>query len=431
MKFLRGMIGKKERDQEVDEMIDEFTQSHKHHHELDPAEDEDIYACLESIQSRLQTQDTDTGPASREPEKPGAEKMDAPKEDTVDHLVDLVAEMAPAAPEAEPAPKTKPPVADEPPRTAKPKPRVASTVPDTGPGAGPGTGPEKIPAPDPVAKPAPTPVATTQAAPVTQPRPVADTEPRPTPKTFRPAPETEPEPATTRVEKPAPAPAQPVRAEKAPTEKPARPAAERPETPAKAHLVATPPADATASGVPSAPSSPGLVDIPAPAAGRSGRRAGRVKTRLLGFEHAGEIAADPFAKPAQPSAKQGMEFPVGWIVVTKGPGRGVSFSLCNGVSNIGRGDDQAIRLDFGDTSISRDNHAAIAYDDERRMFFLGHGGKANLVRLNENPVLSTEELTHGDTIRIGETTLRFIAFCGPDFDWNADAGDSSEHAAIA
>ena len=103
-----------------------------------------------------------------------------------------------------------------------------------------------------------------------------------------------------------------------------------------------------------------------------------------------------------------------------GPGRGASFPLHSGVSQIGRGDDQAIRLDFGDTSISRSNHAAIAYDEEQDSFYLGHGGKANMVRLNDRPVLSTEDVRNGALIRIGETTLRFVAFCDGTFNWSTD-----------
>jgi pSer/pThr/pTyr-binding forkhead associated (FHA) protein len=99
------------------------------------------------------------------------------------------------------------------------------------------------------------------------------------------------------------------------------------------------------------------------------------------------------------------------------PGPGAAFTIFEGVAQIGRGETQAVRLDFGDTSISRENHAAVAYDTEQKAFFLGHGGKANLVRLNGRPVLSTEELRSGNTIRIGETTLRFVALCGPDFSW--------------
>ena len=162
------------------------------------------------------------------------------------------------------------------------------------------------------------------------------------------------------------------------------------------------------------------------------RPAGRVKTRLLGFQ-VPDALADPFAAgPAASSAP--VSFPTGWLVVTDGPGRGASFTLATGVSQIGRGDDQSIRLNFGDQTISRQNHAAIAYDDECGRFYLGHGGKMNLVRLNGRPVLSTEDLASGDVIRIGETTLRFVAFCGPDFSWDDDAskrqgGDNDRDAA--
>jgi len=164
------------------------------------------------------------------------------------------------------------------------------------------------------------------------------------------------------------------------------------------------------------------ISVPAPAAGRARRQAGRVKTRLLGFgnDFGGEkdlFAADGTAvQPAQ------AKFPVGWMVIVSGPGRGTSFTLFNGVSQIGRGEDQAVRLDFGDNSISRSNHAAVAYDPEQQEFFLGHGGKANLVRLNGSPVLSTEPLKNGALIRLGETTLRFVGLCGDDFDW----GDTQE-----
>ncbi|MEM9898949.1 MAG: FHA domain-containing protein, partial [Pseudomonadota bacterium] len=117
-------------------------------------------------------------------------------------------------------------------------------------------------------------------------------------------------------------------------------------------------------------------------------------------------------------------FPAGWIVITEGPGRGASFTLLNGVSQIGRGEDQTVRLDFGDTSISRNNHAAVAYDDETGKYYLGHGGKSNLVRLNNKPVLSTEEMSDRDQIRIGETTLTFVALCGDNFTWKeGEAGE--------
>jgi hypothetical protein len=163
-----------------------------------------------------------------------------------------------------------------------------------------------------------------------------------------------------------------------------------------------------------------LSDAALPDTGRGGRRVGRVKTRLLGFDHGLGLTVDPIeaAKAIAPSV-QG-RFPVGWIVVVHGPGRGAFFAVYNGVSQIGRGEDQAIKLDFGDSSISRSNHAAIAYDDESNGFFLGHGGKTNIVRLNDRPVISTEPMQHHDRIRIGETTLLFVALCAGGFRWDTD-----------
>ena len=165
--------------------------------------------------------------------------------------------------------------------------------------------------------------------------------------------------------------------------------------------------------------------------GRAGRSAGRVKTRLLGFQDPEDTSGDVFAasKPVAPTAEA--KYPVGWIIVIEGPGHGSCFTLFNGVSQIGRGEEQAVRLDFGDTSISRNNHAAVAYDDEQAKFFLGHGGKSNLVRLNGRPVLSTEELSNGDAIRIGETTLKFIALCGDDFSWKMTDGEDADNGESA
>ena len=148
----------------------------------------------------------------------------------------------------------------------------------------------------------------------------------------------------------------------------------------------------------------------------SQRRSGRVKTRLLGFESSDGKTVDVFDRASE-AERPDTRFPVGWIVVVKGPGRGESFTLKAGVSPIGRDEDQAVQLDFGDTSVSRTNHASIAFDDEDKTFYIGHGGKSNLVRLNGKPLLSTETLKDGDLIRIGETTLRLVALCGQDFSW--------------
>ena len=172
----------------------------------------------------------------------------------------------------------------------------------------------------------------------------------------------------------------------------------------------------------------------APAATRSPARARRTKTRLIGFEKSDGAVVDLFneaaAAPSIPSAKS-VKFPVGWIVVVEGPGRGESFTLQSGMSQIGRGEDQAIQLDFGDNSISRTNHAAIVYDPEEKEFLLGHGGKSNIVRLNNKAVISNESIKTGDLIKIGETVLRFIALCDESFNWSDKGSEEDEDVAIA
>jgi len=114
----------------------------------------------------------------------------------------------------------------------------------------------------------------------------------------------------------------------------------------------------------------------------------------------------------------------GWIVVVKGPGRGGFRPVFVGMNSVGRAPSQRVCLDFGDESISREEHAFITYDDEQRTFYLQHGGKSNLVRLAGKPVLQPTELKPGDLFRIGNTTFRFFACCGPDFNWSDEVKDA-------
>jgi FHA domain len=165
------------------------------------------------------------------------------------------------------------------------------------------------------------------------------------------------------------------------------------------------------------------------------RRPTRTKTRVLGFEaQPTEVvplfeAADGSPMAAAPSAagKGYVMFPAGWLVVKDGPGKGASYALTQGVSQIGRGSDQTVSLDFGDMAISRQNHAAIAYDPASHEFHIGHGGKSNLVRLNGRPLLSTETAAEGDEIQIGETTLVLKVLCSPVFNWSSYEAEGDGH----
>lgn len=165
----------------------------------------------------------------------------------------------------------------------------------------------------------------------------------------------------------------------------------------------------------------------------SRRRPTRTKTRVLGFEPQPAAVVPLFDEgrmdeSIEPGDKAGVVmYPTGWLVIKFGPGRGAAFPVMRGVSQIGRGSDQTVALDFGDMAISRQNHAAIAYDPATHQFHIGHGGKSNLVRLNSRPLLSTETAGDGDEIQIGETTLVLKVLCTPEFNWSSYEAEGDGH----
>src|SRR5262245_40157572 len=136
-----------------------------------------------------------------------------------------------------------------------------------------------------------------------------------------------------------------------------------------------------------------------------GQSGGQAKTRYIRAEG---LETDPVA---------------GWVVVVKGQGRGDFRPIYAGMNSVGRDASQRISLNFGDESISREEHAFITYDEEQRCFYLQHGGKPNIIRLGATPVLTPMELKPYELIRIGRTTLRFIPCCGPHFSWSDDIPD--------
>lgn len=151
----------------------------------------------------------------------------------------------------------------------------------------------------------------------------------------------------------------------------------------------------------------------------------RAKTQLLGF-HGSAPVRDIFSTEAGTRAAQPENFPIGWLILLDGPGRGASFTLHAGLSTVGRDSDQTVCLDFGDAAISRSQHVAIAYDSEENRTFIGHGGKQNVVRFNGKPLLTTEELSDGDTFKIGKTTVLFKALCDASFSWEAATGAADD-----
>jgi hypothetical protein len=108
---------------------------------------------------------------------------------------------------------------------------------------------------------------------------------------------------------------------------------------------------------------------------------------------------------------------VGWLVVVAGPGRGQARRLGYGQNSVGRDKSERVALDFGDAGISRSKHCFILYDPRKRQFLLRSGDGTNLTYLNGDVLAEARILAAGNTIEVGDTKLRFVPLCGPDFDW--------------
>jgi hypothetical protein len=132
----------------------------------------------------------------------------------------------------------------------------------------------------------------------------------------------------------------------------------------------------------------------------------------------------PQAAEAAPDAPpEGVSPTVGWLIVMVGPGRGASVTLGYGMNHVGRSASNRVVLDFGDEEISRKTHTTVTYDPRGKKFYIQPGPDAtNLTYLGEEPdlkpVLTPMEMSGGESITLGRTKLKFIAFCGPGFSWD-------------
>lgn len=107
----------------------------------------------------------------------------------------------------------------------------------------------------------------------------------------------------------------------------------------------------------------------------------------------------------------------GFLVVVDGPGRGKCLIIGPGQSAISRSPSERIVLNFGDTSITSKQQLLVIFDDENRDFIIAPGNGSSLNRLNGQIVAGQMILKSGDLLKVGSTTLRFVAFCDSSFSW--------------
>lgn len=114
--------------------------------------------------------------------------------------------------------------------------------------------------------------------------------------------------------------------------------------------------------------------------------------------------------------KQGIDPVVGWLVCIDGPDRGRDYRIRSENNFLGRAESNDISI-HGDDSVSKENHAIVTYDPENNSFVLQPGGGRGIVYLNGQPLYSYSQLNAYDKIKVGQTTLQFIPFCGENFKW--------------
>ena len=70
-----------------------------------------------------------------------------------------------------------------------------------------------------------------------------------------------------------------------------------------------------------------------------------------------------------------------------------------------------------DETISRENHARIAYDSKHNAFHLIPAESTNGIYVNDEPIYVPTKLWAYDLIEFGESKFLFIPFCNDQFSW--------------
>jgi hypothetical protein len=110
---------------------------------------------------------------------------------------------------------------------------------------------------------------------------------------------------------------------------------------------------------------------------------------------------------------------VGWLVCLNGYEKGKDFKLKSEKNFIGRDIDMDVCLE-GDNTVSRKNHAMIAYNPKNREFMITQGEGSGLVYVQNQAVYGPRPLKNFDIIEIGLSKYAFVALCGDNYDWNMD-----------
>ena len=107
---------------------------------------------------------------------------------------------------------------------------------------------------------------------------------------------------------------------------------------------------------------------------------------------------------------------VGWIVCIEGEDKGKDYRIEAKNNTIGRSEKMDICIK-GDSTISRENHARLAYDVKHNAFHLIPAESTNSIYVNDEPTYVPTKLNAYDLIEFGESKFVFIPLCGDMFSW--------------
>ena len=107
---------------------------------------------------------------------------------------------------------------------------------------------------------------------------------------------------------------------------------------------------------------------------------------------------------------------VGWLVCVEGADKGRDFRIMSRINTIGRSENMDICIK-SDMTVSKENHARLAYDPKHNDFRLIPGTSVNNIYINDEPVYVPTKIVSYDLIELGDSKFVFISLCNEQFDW--------------
>lgn len=109
---------------------------------------------------------------------------------------------------------------------------------------------------------------------------------------------------------------------------------------------------------------------------------------------------------------------VGCLICVEGVMKGQGFFLVEGDNDIGRGANLEVVLSK-EITVSRKAHACISYNADDNSYILSIAKDKKDVTYDGVNVTSPVTIESGKIIKLGQCSLRFVAFCDEEFSWQA------------